>query len=533
MFTPAVSTAYWLRIRVILMASPPNTQGGNPSNPLASVITQVSPTGPNAGAVRPGAPTRPVRVPRNRAPEPSAQGTSGQAPAVPATINTQPAALSALGPVASLGQGEVPHVSVTGPDSVRPLRPPALQPTEDQPIPPEPTEKPATLRAKGPRPVSAPVPATVRAVTPPETTTSAPAAPIGERPRGFRRFLAMMKCSGKATHEAAVSEQPPSSTARAAPRPSVAGQAPQPPVTSSESTDQASQSRKEPSTRPKSAPVLPMLQPIGGTPLPASETQSVTSGAVVAPGTSLQPPEEDSYHDYDSSEHTDDAPDAFSFGYMQDVLSEQDIYAEEQRLIQQGGNGIPIDENGVPRPLLSTHFAQDWGRKCLVLDLDETLVHSSFKLVPNADFVVNVEIDGTMHNVYVIKRPGVDEFLRAMGRVYEVVVFTASLNKYADPVLDILDVHDSVRHRLFRESCYNHHGNYVKDLSQLGRPLRDTIILDNSPASYIFHPANAVPVSSWFNDPHDTELTDLCPFLEDLCHVQDVRVVLDGFNEHM
>ena len=100
-------------------------------------------------------------------------------------------------------------------------------------------------------------------------------------------------------------------------------------------------------------------------------------------------------------------------------------------------------------------------------------------------------------------------------------------------MLDILDVHDSVRHRLFRESCYNHHGNYVKDLSQLGRPLRDTIILDNSPASYIFHPANAVPVSSWFNDPHDTELTDLCPFLEDLCHVQDVRVVLDGFNEHM
>ena len=69
----------------------------------------------------------------------------------------------------------------------------------------------------------------------------------------------------------------------------------------------------------------------------------------------------------------------------------------------------------------------------------------------------------------------------------------------------------------------------MKDLSQLGRPLHDTIILDNSPASYIFHPTNAVPVSSWFNDPHDTELTDLCPFLEDLCYVDDVRIVLDGF----
>ena len=67
-----------------------------------------------------------------------------------------------------------------------------------------------------------------------------------------------------------------------------------------------------------------------------------------------------------------------------------------------------------------------------------------------------------------------------------------------------------------------------QDLSQLGRPVSDTIILDNSPASYIFHPNNAVPVSSWFNDPHDTELTDLCPFLTDLEQVDDVRGVLDG-----
>lgn len=70
--------------------------------------------------------------------------------------------------------------------------------------------------------------------------------------------------------------------------------------------------------------------------------------------------------------------------------------------------------------------------------------------------------------------------------------------------------------------------SWWQDLSQLGRPIADTIILDNSPASYIFHPNNAVPVSSWFNDPHDTELTDLVPFLTDLSTVEDVRGVLDG-----
>ncbi|KAF9227380.1 NLI interacting factor [Gyrodon lividus] len=201
---------------------------------------------------------------------------------------------------------------------------------------------------------------------------------------------------------------------------------------------------------------------------------------------------------------------------------------DEEALILNGGAGIPIGPDGTPRPLLPPISPRHAGRKCLVLDLDETLVHSSFKSIQHADYVVPVEIEYHWHNVYVIKRPGVDNFLKKMGEIYEVVVFTASLSKYADPVLDKLDIHQVVSHRLFRESCYNHKGNYVKDLSQLGRPIADTIILDNSPASYIFHPNNAVPVSSWFNDPHDTELTDLCPFLADLAEVQDVRGVLDG-----
>jgi RNA polymerase II subunit A small phosphatase-like protein len=69
---------------------------------------------------------------------------------------------------------------------------------------------------------------------------------------------------------------------------------------------------------------------------------------------------------------------------------------------------------------------------------------------------------------------------------------------------------------------------FSQDLSQLGRPIDETIIIDNSPASYIFHPNNAVPVSTWFNDPHDSELNDLILFLADLANVEDVRGVLDG-----
>ncbi len=169
------------------------------------------------------------------------------------------------------------------------------------------------------------------------------------------------------------------------------------------------------------------------------------------------------------------------------------------------------------------------GRKCLVLDLDETLVHSSFKYLRSADFVIPVDIDSMVHDVYVVKRPGVDEFMKAVGQLYEVVVFTASVSRYGDPLLDILDTSNSVHHRLFRENCYNYQGNFIKNLSQLGRDLKDIIILDNSPASYIFHPQHAVPISSWFSDLHDCELSDLIPFLRDLAvkRVDDVSVVLD------
>nr|XP_058164325.1 carboxy-terminal domain RNA polymerase II polypeptide A small phosphatase 2 isoform X2 [Dasypus novemcinctus] len=142
--------------------------------------------------------------------------------------------------------------------------------------------------------------------------------------------------------------------------------------------------------------------------------------------------------------------------------------------------------------LLPEVTEEDQGRICVVIDLDETLVHSSFKPINNADFIVPVEIEGTTHQVYVLKRPYVDEFLRRMGELFECVLFTASLAKYADPVTDLLDRCGVFRARLFRESCVFHQGCYVKDLSRLGRDLRKTLILDNSPASYIFHPENAV-----------------------------------------
>jgi RNA polymerase II subunit A small phosphatase-like protein len=173
--------------------------------------------------------------------------------------------------------------------------------------------------------------------------------------------------------------------------------------------------------------------------------------------------------------------------------------------------------------LLPELHHEDHGKKCLVLDLDETLVHSSFRAVQGADFVIPVQIEDVVHFVYVAKRPGVDEFLIEMAKHYEIVVYTASLNKYADPLLDLLDPNRVIRTRLFRESCVFYEGNYVKDMSLLNRDLSQSIIIDNSPSSYLFHPENAIDCSSFIDDPNDRELDQIGKFLVGIKDVDDVR----------
>ena len=132
-------------------------------------------------------------------------------------------------------------------------------------------------------------------------------------------------------------------------------------------------------------------------------------------------------------------------------------------------------------------------------------------------------MDGETLHVYIIKRPWVDHFLDQVGDMFEILVFTASLSKYADPVLDLLDKGRRIRWRLYREHCFPHGGNFVKDLTCLGRDLARTLIVDNSPHAYSFQPENAIPIATFIDDPEDRGLLDLLPVLLKLEGCADVR----------
>ena len=168
-------------------------------------------------------------------------------------------------------------------------------------------------------------------------------------------------------------------------------------------------------------------------------------------------------------------------------------------------------------------------KKTLILDLDETLVHSSFSPFENNDIVLDVDFDGMMYNIYVLVRPGAENFLKNISKFFEVVIFTASLSNYASPLLDILDPENNIKYRLYRDHCTFINGIYIKDLKKLNRNLKDLIIVDNSPLAYAFDIDNGLPIKTWYEDKNDDELNKISKLLEFLAKTKDVRKYINKF----
>ncbi|KAK8218320.1 NLI interacting factor-like phosphatase-domain-containing protein [Phyllosticta capitalensis] len=204
---------------------------------------------------------------------------------------------------------------------------------------------------------------------------------------------------------------------------------------------------------------------------------------------------------------------------------------------------------GPPRPLVprrqpsyATSAPSQFGphQKTLILDLDETLIHSMAKGGRyTTGHMVEVKLNqpvGAAGQVvgpqvpilyYVHKRPYCDDFLRKVSKWYNLVIFTASVQEYADPVIDWLELERKYfAGRFYRQHCTFRNGAYIKDLAQVEPDLSKVMIVDNSPMSYIFHEDNAIPIEGWISDPTDNDLLHLVPLLEGLQHVTDLRALL-------
>ena len=169
------------------------------------------------------------------------------------------------------------------------------------------------------------------------------------------------------------------------------------------------------------------------------------------------------------------------------------------------------------------------GKKTAVFDLDETLVHCCDSIEQdNPDVVLPITFPtGEVVSAGIKIRPYARECLIEASKEFEVVIFTASHQCYADVVLDYLDPeHTYIHHRLYRDNCVMVEGVYLKDLRILAnRSLRDMVIIDNAAYSFGYQLDNGVPIISWHDDPYDRELFNLIDYLKALLKVEDVREV--------
>ena len=155
----------------------------------------------------------------------------------------------------------------------------------------------------------------------------------------------------------------------------------------------------------------------------------------------------------------------------------------------------------------------------LVLDLDETLVH----YISDND------------SAYIQIRPGTEDFLIDLAKYYEIVIFTAALQKYADIVINSIDPNNVISYRLYRQHTISIGNSNVKDLTKLGRDLRYVIIVDNCLENFALQSRNGLKIIDFEGNEFDDELEYLKEDLIKLVkmNINDVRDYLEKIQINM
>ena len=179
---------------------------------------------------------------------------------------------------------------------------------------------------------------------------------------------------------------------------------------------------------------------------------------------------------------------------------------------------VLIEKNKVKPPFLPPQDTQKY-KYSLILDLDETLVHY-------------VEEE---NRAFVQVRPYADFFLNEMAKYFELIVFTAAAEDYADIVLNELDKNKVINYKLYRKHTEQINGVFIKDLSKIGRDLTKILIIDNNKDNFSLQPQNGLHICSFVGDQNDDELyilsSDLMKIIES--KLDDIRPVIKEISNIM
>lgn len=78
-------------------------------------------------------------------------------------------------------------------------------------------------------------------------------------------------------------------------------------------------------------------------------------------------------------------------------------------------------------------------QKILVLDLNETLVHCKTEPFENATINSKVRIGNQNIELFISKRPGLEDFVANMSKIYTLVLFTTGVKEVLVLILALMD----------------------------------------------------------------------------------------------
>jgi len=174
----------------------------------------------------------------------------------------------------------------------------------------------------------------------------------------------------------------------------------------------------------------------------------------------------------------------------------------------------------------------------LVIDLDETLIHSSFSSLRAPCIEITFKTSNNLQEKMWVKiRPFARQVLAKLATFNRIVIFTASDKFYADQIIDLLDPDGKIiSNRFYRENCLDFgDGIQVKDLRIIG-DLQSTIIIDNHIHSFGMQMANGILILPYFGDDDDEELLELENFVEVARKVNNLQGFLQeyfGYKEYV
>lgn len=164
--------------------------------------------------------------------------------------------------------------------------------------------------------------------------------------------------------------------------------------------------------------------------------------------------------------------------------------------------------------------------KTVLLDMDETLIAAKFDGKEPKGFKPSFSFPFQDTKIHVRFRPYMQETLEKLSELFEIVVWTAGVKDYADPILDRIDPEKTLfKKRMYRDQCVKADQFFIKDFDViLDRSRESMVLVDNSILSFAFDLANGVPINSFMGtEDDDKDLLYLISFLEDAYLHDDMR----------